>query len=334
LQRMFPTGEAVVHGTNSLPSLPARSVVWLITEKLPLFVMAFLDALITLHVQGVARPEQWQYTWAIRLQNAVVAYVRYVGKALWPEWLAISYPHPGNTLPVWQVTAACALLGTATIMVLAARKQRYLAVGWLWFLISLFPMSGILHFGDQAMADRYAYQPFCGLFLIFCWGIAGWSAQLHVPTAVLRGAAVVVLAALAVLTRRQLNLWGDNLTLWSHVLEASKDTAGAEDFMAAELQHKGRTGEALQHFRTAVSLDPTDAAANLQLAFYEHQYGDLHRAAEYYERVIHAPGSVPAEKRRALINLGHVYGKLGDADRARQCLEAAARIPAEQSENQ
>ncbi len=302
----------------------------LLLEKGPLFFIALVDAVITLHVQGVARPEYWQYTWSIRLQNAAVAYVRYIGKALWPEWLSIYYPHPGNTLPWWQVAGACVLLAAITVLVLAARRRRYLVVGWFWFLISLFPMSGILHFGDQAMADRYAYQPFVGLFIMFCWGVTEWGQWIHLPKAALRGAAVVVLAALAVVTRHQVNLWGDNITLWSHALEISKDSPASEDMLAFDLIDSGRKAEALQHFRRAASLDPTDPSANLQIAFYEHQFGDLRRAAEYYEKVVHTPRSNDSERRRALINLGHVYGKLGDPTRARECFESAARIPEEQ----
>jgi len=310
-----------------------KSDWWLLLEKVPLFFMALLDAAITLHVQGAARPSEWQYTWFIRTGNALVAYARYIGKALWPEWLAISYPHPGYTLPWWQVATASTLLIAITVLVLMTPRRRYLVVGWFWFLISLFPMSGILHFGDQAMADRYAYQPFCGLFIMFCWGVAEWCERLHVPTTVLRGAAVVVLIALSLTSRRQVNFWADSLTLWSHVLQVSRDSVETEHFVASGLMEQGRTAEAMQHWRTALSLNPTDPPANLQLAFYEHQYGDLHRAAEYYKNVIKSPISNSAEKRRALINLGHVYGKLGDPERARQCFEAAAKIPAEQAEN-
>jgi len=332
LQRWLPSG-ATVEGTNSFAALPAKDFVWLVKEKLPLVAMALLDAAVTLHVQGVARPERWQHTWWVRLQNAAVAYVRYIAKALWPQWLAIYYPHPGDTLAWWQVARACMLLVWITALVFVARRHRYLAVGWFWFLISLFPMSGILHFGDQAMADRYAYEPLVGLFMMFCWGVAELWGWIHVPHAMLRGSAILVLVVLTVMTRRQVGFWSDNIILWSHVFEVSKDNVGTEDVLGFELMQRGRQLEALQHFHRSVILDPADPAANLQLAFYEHQYGDLHRAAEYYEKVVLSPHSGDAEKRRALINLGHVYGKLGEPDRARQCFEAAAKIPEKQTEN-
>ncbi len=334
LQRMFPTGSEVVAGTNSLPPLPPKTFVWLVMEKVPLVVLALLDAAITLHVQGMARLSRWQYTFAIRTANAVVASVRYIGKALWPEWLSIFYPHPGYGIPVWQIAGALVLLLAITALVLAARGRRYLAVGWFWFLISLFPMSGIVHFGDQAMADRYAYQPFCGLFIMICWSVAEWNERRHLPAAVLAGSSMAVLVLLAILAYRQVNLWRDDLTLWSHSLAVGTVSAGVEVRVGGDLMSQGRTMEAMQHFARAASLDPRNAGANLQLAFYEHQHGDLSGALHNYEQVVHAPEVTMEMKRRALINMGHIYGKLGDPEHARQCFEAAAKVPVAPPDNQ
>ncbi|MGA2370690.1 MAG: tetratricopeptide repeat protein [Candidatus Korobacteraceae bacterium] len=328
LQRMLPTGRGFVEGTNSFAPLPGRSFRFLVLEKIPLFVLALIDAAITLYVQHAGHPEQWPYPLRVRLDNAVVAYARYVGKALCPAWLAMRYPHPGNSLPLWQIIGAVALLLSITGFVLYARRFRYLTVGWLWFLISMIPMSGIVHFGDQAMADRYAYQPFCGLFLLICWGVAEWAELRHVPAMVLASVSVIVLAVLGTLTYRQVQLWGDDLALWSHALQVTSNNVFAEDRVGEDLQDEGKRSEAMQHFRRAVAIDPSDIYGNLQLAFYEHQRGNLHGAIAYYEAVIRSPESAaPGWKRRALANLGHAYGTLGDVDRARQCFLEATKLP-------
>ena len=331
LQRMLPTEDKVVEGTNAKAPMPGRSFYRLIEEKFPLFGIALFDAAITLRVQGTSRQENWDYTLATRLANALVAYSRYIGKALWPEWLGPHYPHAGNGLPIWQVVASSLLLIAITAAVLAAKRQRYLAVGWLWFVISMVPMSGIVPFGSQALADRYAYQPFCGLFLLICWSVAEWGDRMHLPRPVLTSTSVAVLAALAVLTYRQVNLWGDDLALWTHALQVSADNSFTEDRVGTDLLARGRSREALQHFRQAVQLDAGDPLGNLQLAFYEHQHGNLQEAADYYERVVHGARTTPNEKRRALINLGHVYGTLGNSDKAQACFAAAAKVPPEAS---
>ena len=82
------------------------------------------------------------------------------------------YPHPGNSLAKWEVFAALLFLLVVTALVIAARRHRYLPVGWLWFLGTLIPMIGLVQVGRQAMADRYAYLPFIGLFIMICWGVA------------------------------------------------------------------------------------------------------------------------------------------------------------------
>lgn len=329
LQRMWAGPAREVEGTNSLAPLPARSFVWLVIEKVPLFLLALLGAAVNLKVQGASHPESWAYTLPLRTANAVVAYARYIGKALWPQWLGLYYPHPGNRLPAWQIIGASGLLLAITILVVPAWRHRYLAVGWLWFVISLIPMSGIVSFGDQAMADRYAYHSFCGLFIMICWGAAEWSQQRHVPVAIMAGVSTAVLAVLTLLTYRQVNYWRDDLVLWSHALVVAPGSASVEDWVARDLMAAGRTAEAMQHYRRAASLNPADPSANLHLGYYEHQHGDPHKAISYYEQAVRSSSSNNEVRRRALINMGHVYGALGDLERARQYFEAAAKIPSD-----
>jgi tetratricopeptide (TPR) repeat protein len=238
------------------------------------------------------------------------------------------YPHRGDSLQLWQILGATALLLAITAFVFSARRFRYLTVGWLWFLISMVPMTGIVHFGDQALADRYAYQSFCGLFLMICWGAAEWTEHRHVPAAVLPTVGVVILSILGTLTYRQVQLWGDDLALWSHTLQVTSNNVFAEDRVGEDLQDAGRRAEAVEHFRRAVVIDPSDIYGNLQLAFYEHQRGNLRGAIEYYKAAVQSPEGGNLEwKRQALANMGHAYGDLGDIDHARQCFEAATKLP-------
>jgi tetratricopeptide (TPR) repeat protein len=245
---------------------------------------------------------------------------------LWPEWLSISYPHPGNTLPAWQITGAAALLVAITVLVLVSQR-RYLIIGWLWFLVSMAPMSGIIHFGDQAMADRYAYQPLCGLFIAICWLIAEFGKEHHVPAAALASAAIAVLLVLSAVTMQQISYWRTNLELWSHALKVNPNDVTAELWLAQNLGAEGRGTEQLLHLRHVLAIDPNNGYGNLQMAFYQHQHGNLPEAIAYYEVALRGPKTTAAEKRRALINLGHCYGKLGDTERAQQSFEAAAKIP-------
>ncbi len=147
-------------------------------EKLPLFALAAVSAFITIRAQGAGGATGW-YPLSIRVGNAIVSYASYVGKAFWPARLAVMYPHPGYSLRSWQVAAAFLLLLAITGLVMAGRRHRYLPVGWFWFLGTLVPMIGLKQVGAQAMADRYAYLPFVGLFIMVCWGVSDWAEQRH-----------------------------------------------------------------------------------------------------------------------------------------------------------
>src|SRR5271169_5336893 len=152
---------------------------WLVLEKVPLLLLSAASGLVTMKAQKSVDAIQTfaRSSLLLRSENATISYVRYLGKALWPSKLAALYLHPG-LYPAWQVSGAVLLLLAITAWVLRARDQRYLAVGWFWFLGSLVPMIGLVQVGSQAMADRYAYISFVGLFLMLTWLAADW-AQAH-----------------------------------------------------------------------------------------------------------------------------------------------------------
>ncbi len=158
--------------------------------------------------QRVGRPQHWPYSISIRVGNAIVAYVRYIGKAFWPSHLAIMYLHPGFSLRFWQVAVSALVLLAITVLVIVGRRYRYLPVGWFWFLGTLVPTIGLMQVGRQALADRYAYQSFLGLFILLCWGAADWAQQKQWPKAVLPTVSIAILLVLAVITHRQIGVLG------------------------------------------------------------------------------------------------------------------------------
>src|SRR5262249_40519707 len=133
---------------------------FLLLEKVPLLILSAVSCAVTYYAQqqaGAVKPIDW-LPMETRISNALVAYVAYLGKALWPSGLAVFYPHPRQTLPVWQVVGAGLLLATISVCVIwQLRRRPYLAVGWFWFLGTLVPVIGLVQVGEQAMADRYTY---------------------------------------------------------------------------------------------------------------------------------------------------------------------------------
>ena len=144
-------------------------------------------------------------------------------------------------------------------------------------------MIGVIQVGTQAMADRYAYLPFIGLFIILVWLVADYAAQKALPVTLVRGAAVVVLVGLALLSHRQVGFWNDHITLWTHALEVTHDNWVAENNLGTALLKLSRVEDAIPHFRRAAALFPEDPNGNLNIGTYEQMHGNLPAAIERYK---------------------------------------------------
>jgi protein O-mannosyl-transferase len=314
-------------GSRSETDIPPTSFHQLVREKVPLFVLCLIDAYATMKAQRVGHPVYWPFTFPVRLENAIVSYARYVQKMFWPSDLAAMYIHPGNSIPLWQVLVALVFLLGVSALVAVFWRRRYLTVGWLWFLGTMVPMIGVLQVGRQSMADRYAYLPFLGLFIMLCWGVADWGQARHLPAALLPALSLAALASLAVLTYRQTGYWADRVQLWSHTARVTHRNWFAEGQLGVALLNKGEGEQAVQHFAKALAINPTSPDANLGMALYQHQSGHLQESIGYYEKSLAAPDGERGMRYRALVNLGHVYRRLGDEERSRKYFEEAARLP-------
>ena len=310
---------------QGLPIVPGRSFWWLVKEKVPLFFICVVDAAVTLvaqHATGAPQP----YALWIRVENAIISYARYIGKAFWPSNLALYYPHPGRTLHWWLVGGAFLLLLIITGLAARARRHRYLIVGWLWFLIMLVPMIGLVQVDVQAMADRYAYVSFIGLFLMICWGVADWAADRRMPKVLLPLASAAVLLSLSVVTYRQIGYWSSDVTMWAHSAEVTSKNWKAEYWLGTALDADGQHEAAMQHYQRAAAINPFDPFTNLNIAMYEHQHGNFGVAIEYYKKVL--PAAWNSEQTRiALTNMASAYRLLGDTASADQCMARIKALP-------
>jgi len=324
LERILPTHDAPSCKSGAIP---ARSLGWLILEKLPLLLLAGGCAIVTLEAQ---RMNAAPYPFSVRVDNALVSYAWYVGKAVWPSHLALLYPHPPGSPPVWQVVAASLFLLVATALVIAGRRRRYLPVGWLWFLGTLVPMIGLVQVGRQAMADRYAYLSFIGLFIMVCWGVAEWSEDLHLSRAWMATASVSVLLALAVVAHRQIGYWSNSVTLWTRTLAVTSNNYEAENDFGVALMDQGKLDEALLHLRAAVAIAPLQPIPYLNLARCEQLRGELRPAIEHYKKVITlTEGDIPNNaqwRHDAFKNMSVAYHDLGDTAHAYANLDEAQTL--------
>ena len=344
LQRMFAARQELSAEPGTALN-PGTSFFWLVLEKIPLFVLSAASAVMTMKAQRAGYEMKW-YPRSVRLENAIVAYASYVKKAFWPSNLTPMYPHPGHSLPAWQVLVAFLFLLTITALIITQWRRRYLLVGWFWFLGTLVPMIGLVQVGTQAMADRYAYLSFIGLFIMVCWAAADlFSSWRHAdrplqprqPTGrrslseILQwGLSITVLVTLAALTHRQVAYWSDDVALWSHAVTITNKNWVAEDYLGVALTRLGRRQEAQAHFFKVIETQPTDALANLSIGEYETQTDNRTRAIERFQTVVKSdiqPESrARAIKAQAYTDLGYAYGDLGDYQRSGQSFAAAGRL--------
>ena len=319
------TQPTINSGEQPIAKSEQRSVRWLLLEKAPLFFICLVDASVTLIAQHVAGEAQEWPLWA-RLENAVVSYTRYIRKAFWPANLALYYPHPGGTLRIWQWGTACVVLALITVWALRARQHRYLIVGWLWFLIMLVPMIGLVQADVQGMADRYAYISFVGLFIMITWGVADWAASLHAPKALVPAVSVVALAALTLVTHRQVGYWADPISLWSHSAQVTTNNWKAELFWGSALDAAGNPDAAVQHYLAASKIERRDPYIEIAIAHYAHAHGNFPMALEYYNRSL-ADSWNSDQRSQALQNMAGVYRLMGDSAKAQECLAQAHALP-------
>ena len=322
-------------GARDMPTqagnAPRLPIARLLLEKLPLLFLSAASAVITMEAQkaGGAVKDLARFSLPLRLETTVISYARYLGKTFWPTKLVLPYPHPLKLYPAWQVYAAVVLLLLITAIVLCARDKRYLAVGWFWFLGSLVPMIGLVQVGEQAMADRYAYIPFLGLFLMIVWLIADWTAAWNrtrqIPARWLAIPAVCCLLALASLTYRQVGYLHDTEALWRRALALTQDNYIAQGALAGVLHKQGKTEEAIEHIRAALAIRPDDWPANLILAAYEQSQGDTAAATARYQMVA-LRASKPSQRAAAYNDLGTAYRQTGDLLRAKEAFEQSLRL--------
>ncbi len=299
----------------------------LVLEKLPLLLLSAASAWVTMRAQraGGAVKSLSEYSPLLRLETALIAYVDYLGKAIWPARLAGLYAHAIRAYPAWQVGAAFLLLVIITAWVVRAREQCYLAFGWFWFLGSMVPMLGLVQVGFQSMADRYAYIPFVGLFVMVVWLAADWAEARQLSARWIAIPAASCLLVLGMLTYRQVGYWHDTQSFWQHTLESTENNYLAEDNFGELLFSQGKTEEAAGHFRAALAIRSDDMSAILNLGAYEYRHGNLTAAVERY-RVVVNQSSDEGLRATAYGSLGFVYLKTGQPIEAKHCFESELQL--------
>ena len=298
----------------------------LIVEKLPLVGLAIASSVITVLVQQHAGAVKGLGVLALdrRLTTAVLAYVTYAAKAVWPSGLAAIYPYPAPP-PAWHVLGASAVLAALSVLALRmAPRHPYLPVGWFWYLGTLVPVLGLVQVGSQPWADRYTYIPAVGLFIVVAWGTANLLARWPHGHRLLAPAAAVVLAGCAMAARKQVEYWRSSVALWEHALEVTAENHRAESNLAHALARERRLDEAAAHYVAALRIKPDFAEAHHNLGLVLADQGKVGEAMGHYAEALRLLPEYP----EAHNNLGvALMGEGRDTEAIRHFSEAVRIDP-------
>ncbi|MGA7274719.1 MAG: tetratricopeptide repeat protein, partial [Candidatus Udaeobacter sp.] len=289
-----------------------RVIRGLFLEKVPFLVLSASSCVITFFMQkrptGAIPP--LPLLW--RMENAVATYVIYIWETLWPARLAVFYPHPNDTLTIWEILLAIGLLLAMTIAAIVFRRERpYLFTGWFWYVGMLAPVIGLIQVGEQGHADRYTYLPHIGLFLLAVWLVADvTAASQRISRLVVPATVIIVVLALAWTSFIQTSYWRNSETLWTHALAVISDNDVAHNNLGYLCADRGELDKAISHFETAsrIRSSKRDPHYSVGSAFVQMNLADaLSRKGQNEEAMIHYEEAIKLQP-----NYADAYYKRGN----------------------
>jgi len=307
---------------NRFESRKNNLILWQIKEKAPLFILSALFSIITLYAQY--RPSAKLIPLKIRLANAFVSFATYLEKIFWPYDLAILYPYPSTEqIPLWPALGSALLIIVISSAVIAAVKRfGYLLVGWLWYVITLLPVIGIIQTGVHLRHDLYTYLPSIGITFGLAWGIESLIKNKKIIRKILFPAAIAFLSIMSFFSWQQCGYWKNNTELWNHTFKVTKDNVWAHIFFSYALSKEGKAEEAINQYNRIMSLQPDDAVTCNNRGNAYSKIGRMEQAIEDYNEAIR----LKPDYADAYYNRGNVYYSMGNYQRAIGDYKEAIRI--------
>ncbi|MGB5218291.1 MAG: tetratricopeptide repeat protein [Smithella sp.] len=289
LMDYWPLERAVISPQNNMERNTTRKekISFLILEKIPLFILSALTVFINIYTPGHDTETQFLRTTGFieRINNAIFSYIMYIKKLFWPTDLSIFYLY--LNIPAWQIFLCAVLLILITIWVCRYfRQYPYLPVGWFWYLGTLVPVIGIMTIGDHTMADRYAYVPFIGLFVMTAWGMENISAKFTVLKKPLIFISVVFILLLAWAAHNQIKIWATTQILFEDVLKKNPDNYFAYQIVGQEMAKKGEHNGALYYYDMALKINSQFWSAHNNKGLILKTMGRREEALENFQRAI------------------------------------------------
>jgi tetratricopeptide (TPR) repeat protein len=277
--------------TNIQATLKAgkEKLNFLILEKTPLFILSTILMCITIYShQSDSAPQSKRIIASFfmqRINNAIFSYAMYLKKLFWPTDLSIPYLY--LNIPIWHLFLSAIFLIIITILVCKYfKKYPYLPVGWFWYLGTLIPVLGIVQIGEHTMADRYAYVPFIGLFVIIAWGAEQISSKKIYLKKPFIFASVLIIVFLSAATYNQIKLWANTATLFEDALKKDPNNYVAYSVIGREMLNNGENEKALYCYGMAIKLSPGFYGAYINEGIVLMAMGKRYDALKFFKKAM------------------------------------------------
>jgi len=298
----------------------------LIIEKVPFFALSAVSSVVTFLAQRGSGAVTGIN--ALPIANAFLSYAKYIGKMFWPQNMAIFYPFNTSSFAFWQAAMCVLLLLVISIFVIRfGRKQRYLPVGWFWFVGTLIPVIGLVQSGAQSYADRYTYISYIGLFIMIAWGLPELLSKWPQRKIALGLSMVIVLTPFGICAHQQVSYWNNSITLFSHAVEVTQNNYIAYNNLGAAYDSIGRYKDAIEAYKQVVRIKPDEKAYfNIGVAY--DKLGRRQDEVEAYKQAI----KIKPDYAEVYTNLGITYYKLGRYQDAIETYKQIIRIKPDYAE--
>ena len=320
----WPLGRFYEGSENGRKRFSFSKIRFLILEKIPLFGLAFAASFLAYfaeHRFGAVMTLE-SFPLKVRIANALTSYWDYLGKFILPANLSVFYPYD-ETIAFWKVAASVVgLLGITILFCLRARKSPYLITGWLWYLVTLLPVIGIVQIGEHAMADRYTYIPLIGIFVILAWGMDEALQRRPQLKKILFFCAGLLLVSCMLLSRHQATVWKDSRTLFEHAVEVTKRNYLAHNNLGVELMQAGKLKEAFGHFSESLKIKPDNVQTHYNMGVAKTVERKPEEAIKHYKDAL----SLKPDDVRSLNNLGLVLSQMQRPEEALALFSKAVEI--------
>lgn len=300
-----------------------RKIFFLILEKIPFFFLSLVSVFLTIYGAKYSRTvaSLESLPLSVRIPNSINSYVLYIKKLFWPNDLAIFYPF--SLIPLWHCFVAIIfLIGVTFLVCRYFRKYPHFFVGWFWYLGTLVPVIGIVQVGTQAMADRYAYIPFIGLFIIIAWGAEDLSSNKNVLKKIIISTAFFIIMALTMMTCNQVKVWSNTVTLFEDALKKTKNNYVAYDVLGFEAARKNENEKALMNYYMAQKSNPNFSPAYNNAGIVLIRMGRKDEALKNFEMTL----KLNKFSAQAYYNIGLIFLKENNLDKSMMLFKKAIEV--------